>query len=88
MSSFWAIVLDTWRQSRQQAVFIIMLIVLAVVAIGTIVVPSPYEQPDGSTRIGFVWADEPSGALEGAWIDSYAQTLILEDTDDLSNRSR
>ena len=78
MTALWAIVLDTWKQSRQQAVFVVMLVILAVTAVATIVVPSSFEQPDGTDRIGFIWDDEPAPVLEQAWTGIYAQTLMLQ----------
>lgn len=77
MTAFLAIVLDTWRQSRQQVVFLVMLAMLALVAVATIVVPQPFEQPDGSERIGFVFADEASPFLERTWETLYAQSLMV-----------
>ncbi|MBL4844624.1 MAG: VCBS repeat-containing protein [Planctomycetes bacterium] len=41
MSAFLAIVADTWRQSRQQMVFILMLCVMSVIVIGAIAWPDP-----------------------------------------------
>jgi len=79
MNAWLAIVGDTWRQSRQQVVFFIMLGLLALIAIVSIVVVKPFPQTDGSVRVGFVTQDEPSRALEGMWLDAYAMSLVGED---------
>ena len=76
MNALWAIVIDTWRQSRQQAVFLIMLGILALIAILATALPKPIED-GGETRIGFVWSDQPTYELEEAWTAIYAQTLVL-----------
>ncbi len=78
MIAFWAIVLDTWRQSRQQVVFIIMLIVLAVIAIAGVVLPKQIVDEAGEERVAFIWSDEPADLLEEQWTAVYAQTLLLE----------
>lgn len=79
MTAFWAIVLDTWRQSRQQVVFIIMLVVLAVVAIAAVVLPKSVVDEAGEERMAFVWSDEPAEMLEEQWTAVYAQTLLLDE---------
>jgi len=58
MNAFWAIVLDTWRQSRQQVVFIIMLIVLALAAIGTIALTTSYEDEEGELEVDVAAPDD------------------------------
>lgn len=78
MNALRAIVIDTWKQSRQQAVFLVMLALLAVMGLGAVIVPQPFDQPDGSTRVGFVWSDEPSPLLEEMWAGIYVQTLLID----------
>ena len=78
MNALRAIVIDTWRQSRQQTVFIVMLVILAIITIGAVVAPHPQNYEDGSEGVGFVWGDAPSEELEVAWVGIYAQALLLE----------
>jgi ABC-type transport system involved in multi-copper enzyme maturation permease subunit len=78
MNALRAIVIDTWRQSRQQTVYIVMLVLLAIVSIAAVVLPHPYEHEDGSDGIGFITGDGPSEELEAAWVAIYAQSLVLE----------
>jgi ABC-type transport system involved in multi-copper enzyme maturation permease subunit len=76
VNALWAIVIDTWRQSRNQIVFLIMLVLLAVIGIASFVVPKSFDQPDGTRRIGVVFTDEPSPLLEGAWDAVYVQSKL------------
>ncbi len=78
MNALRAIVIDTWRQSRQQTVFIVMLVILAVVTLGAVVLPHPQTHEDGTDGVGFVWSDAPSEELEALWVTLYAQALLLE----------
>ena len=78
MNALIAIVHDTWRQSRQQAVFIVMLVLLALLGVFAVVAPHPYEGDDGETRIGYLWGDGPSQELEDTWTVVYAQSVMLE----------
>jgi ABC-type transport system involved in multi-copper enzyme maturation permease subunit len=73
--------MDTWRQSRQQVVFIIMLIVLAVIAITAVIVPKKIVDENGEDRLAMTWSDEPAEFLEEQWTAVYAQTLLLDDSE-------
>lgn len=81
MTAIRAIVMDTWRQSRQQIVFVIMLVVLAVVAIATIALPKRIVDASGEERVAMTWSDEPAEFLEEQWTMVYAQTLLVEAED-------
>ncbi|PCJ52413.1 MAG: hypothetical protein COA79_23985 [Planctomycetota bacterium] len=90
MNSFLAIILDTWKQSQKQVVFIIMLVILFIISIAVIVIPQKTTLADGKTRIGFIWEDEPSDYLENSWMGIYMNhfKLLSEETHtdiDLSN---
>ena len=79
MNAFLAIVADTWRQSRQQVVFIILIVLLfltAVISVGGVKV---HESEDGEKQFGILFFDDPVDDLEDAWIQSYATTLRIED---------
>jgi ABC-type transport system involved in multi-copper enzyme maturation permease subunit len=78
MNALRAIVIDTWRQSRQQTVFIVMLVLLAGISLLTVALPHPYAQEDGTERVGFIGSDGPSAELEAAWVGIYAQAMMLE----------
>ena len=77
MTAFWAIVLDTWRQSRQQVVFIIMLVILLITAVLGVALVKPMEA-EGEDHVAFAWAEEPAVILEEGWVGVYAQTLLLK----------
>lgn len=81
MNALRAIVIDTWKQSQKQVVFLIMLALLGVMGLTAVILPQPFEQPDGTTRVGFVWGDGPSPILEEMWTGVYVQTLLLENGD-------
>lgn len=81
MTAFWAIVLDTWRQSRQQVVFIIMLAVLLLISAIAVLIPKTIVDSDGEDRMAFAWSDEPASLLEDQWTATYAQTLLLDDSE-------
>lgn len=77
MTAFWAIVMDTWRQSRQQVVFFLMAGFLLIVAIaGTFSIKSI--EADGEPRVALAWMDEPFVPLEELWTYTYAGTLLRD----------
>jgi len=78
MTAFWAIVRDTWQQSRQQVVFFLMAGFLLIVAVaGTFLVKSI--EVDGEPRVAIAWMDEPFVPLEEIWTMTYAGTLLRDD---------
>jgi len=70
-----AIVGDTWRQSRQQVVFILMAVLLLLIAAGAIIMPKPMTDADGKQAFGMIWADTPTAFFSQAWVGAYQQTL-------------
>ena len=82
MSALWAIIVDTWRQSRQQVVFIIMLVVLALLAVvpAVIAAPEQREGDDGQSVevIGVLGMEGSAEALAANWGVLYGQSVVLE----------
>ncbi len=79
MSAFWALVVDTWRQSKQQSVFILLLILFALVVGVFVVLPKPMTADDGTPAFGFLWSEKPTKVLANSWADQYEMTLQLRD---------
>ena len=79
MNSFWAIVLDTWRQSRQQSVFTIMIVLLFITAAVFVVVPQVRPGDDGEPQIGLMFKEGPAEFIAEFWTETYAQTLTMRD---------
>jgi hypothetical protein len=82
MSALWAIVVDTWRQSRQQVVFMIMTGLLWLVALATIAGAQPVDvqDEDGQVRehVTLFGAEGSHVFLEEGWAAIYASTLMLQ----------
>ncbi len=81
MQPFLAIVLDTWRQSKQQWVFIILLVMLGAVTATFCAGNRVYEYPDNaeakySKTLIWRWQDEPGQfTLEDGWNAIYADMI-------------
>jgi ABC-type transport system involved in multi-copper enzyme maturation permease subunit len=79
MRALWPLIADTWRQSRQQAVFLIMIGLLSLTVIGAVVLAQPVEstQEDGSVveRVGLLGLDGSELALSAEWSRLYAQAI-------------
>ncbi|MFV8749059.1 ABC transporter permease subunit [Nannocystaceae bacterium ST9] len=82
MTAMWAIIVDTWRQSRQQVVFIIMVGLLWLIALAAVVVAQPVEvrDEDGhvSEHVGLIGTEDSHLFLEEAWIGLYSSTLMFQ----------
>ncbi|MEO8314353.1 MAG: ABC transporter permease [Pseudomonadota bacterium] len=74
-----AVIGDTWRQSRQQAVFIVMLVVMLVVLVGGIALPRPIVHPDGGKEFGTILSERPVTFFADRWTQDYAKTLLKGD---------
>jgi ABC-type transport system involved in multi-copper enzyme maturation permease subunit len=74
-----AVIGDTWRQSRQQVVFIVMLAVMLVLLIGGVVLPRPIENPAGVKDFGTILSERPATFLADRWTETYANTLMKGD---------
>jgi ABC-type transport system involved in multi-copper enzyme maturation permease subunit len=70
-----AVIEDTWRQSRQQAVFLVMLAVMLVVLIGGIALPRPIVHADGVNEFGTILSERPMPFFAQRWTEAYASTL-------------
>ena len=85
MGALWAIIADTWRQSRQQVVFLIMLGLLAVtvsVAVG-LVHTVEVTEADGTVveKVGLHGIPESTELLSEGWAGLYAATIVADHLD-------
>ena len=73
MTPLLAIVGDTWRQSRQQVVFIIMLVLMLLVAAAGIVLPKSFPASENETERGFgtIFSDEPTSSFYEMWNQTF-----------------
>lgn len=74
-----AVIADTWRQSRQQVVFIVMLAVMLLALVAGIALPRAIETADGQKRFGTILSDQPADFLAQQWTNEYARTLLPGD---------
>jgi ABC-type transport system involved in multi-copper enzyme maturation permease subunit len=74
-----AVIGDTWRQSRQQVVFIVMLAVMLVLLIGGIALPRPIVNAAGVNEFGTVLSERPVNFFADRWTETYANTLMKGD---------
>lgn len=82
MGPLLAIIADTWRQSRQQVVFLIMLGVLAIGVLLSVALAHTIEatEPDGTVveKVALHGVDDTGDLLSTAWTGLYSATLIGE----------
>ncbi len=74
-----AVIGDTWRQSRQQVVFIVMLAVMLVVLIAGIALPRTVVTADGEKHLGTMLSDGTVDFFAREWTNEYANTLLKGD---------
>lgn len=79
MNEFLAIVGDTWRQSRQQVVFIIMCIIFALLVAAAAILPKVMIDEHGDDAISLIGMDKPAEFLPELWILEYAKSLTLSE---------
>jgi ABC-type transport system involved in multi-copper enzyme maturation permease subunit len=79
MTAFWAIVLDTARQSRQQVVFVLLAVFLLITCAIGVIVPGHMTDDNGENRVSMISSDEPAELFEGLWRESYLRTLVREE---------
>jgi ABC-type transport system involved in multi-copper enzyme maturation permease subunit len=72
----WAIWTDTWRQSRHQKVYILLVCVLLVVALGAVFLVKVRPSQTGEAVLTMRWEDRPTGGLETAWNKQYRQAVM------------
>jgi ABC-type transport system involved in multi-copper enzyme maturation permease subunit len=86
MGPLFAIVADTWRQSRQQVVFLIMLAVLAVTVLVSVALAHTIEvsEADGTVveKVGLHGVDDTGDLLSTAWTGLYSATIVREATNE------
>jgi ABC-type transport system involved in multi-copper enzyme maturation permease subunit len=70
-----AVIADTWRQSKQQVVFIVMLALMGLILVAGIALPRPIETADGGWRFGTILSDQPVGYFAQQWTNEYARVL-------------
>lgn len=74
-----AVIGDTWKQSKQQVVFIVMLVVMLLALVVGIALPRPIETANGEKQFGTILSDRPVGFLAQQWTNEYAKTLLKGD---------
>ncbi|EDM81849.1 hypothetical protein PPSIR1_05263 [Plesiocystis pacifica SIR-1] len=81
-----AIVADTWRQSRHQVVFMLLLVILLVLSIVPTVIANPVTLPDENgeqvEHVRLLNFEESEVLLEGMWAMTYAQSIMLNRDED------
>jgi ABC-type transport system involved in multi-copper enzyme maturation permease subunit len=86
MGALWAIVADTWRQSRQQVVFLIMLGLLALTVVVTVSLAHTVEvrEDDGSVveKVALHGFSESTDMLTMGWSTLYMSTIAAEFLDE------
>ncbi len=87
MSALWAMIADTWRQSRQQVVFLVMVALLLVFSILAIVLAQPVRvvDEDGVERehVSILGTEHGYEFLEGQWAMTYASSTALGSDSDV-----
>lgn len=71
-----AVLEDTWQQSKQQAVFIVMLAVMLAALVAGIALPRPIVAADGQKQFGTVLSGEPDRFFARQWVTEYARALM------------
>ena len=78
MSAFLAIVEDTWRQSKQQIVFLLLLGVMGLMALGAVALPTVSARPQGGAVLALWFQDDPANGFEVGWDERYRQAVAEE----------
>lgn len=78
MSEFLAIVSDTWKQSKQQVVFILLMVILLGLSIIAIAVPKVHVDDAGEKQFGIIFMDAPISGLKDMWLEMYAMSMTLQ----------
>ena len=77
MNFILAIVGDTWQQSKQQVVFIIMLCLMILVALAFAILPTSFEGEDGDRGFGLLWSDESTEFFDFMWSSAYFESQSM-----------
>ena len=76
MTAFWAIVHDTWRQSKHQWVMLLLIGAVVLIVPASIIFPQVRTAPDGSEFLGTVFQkDTAQTGMEAGWEGLYADAL-------------
>lgn len=78
MKPFLAIVEDTWRQSKQQVVFLILLVLMLLMAAAFIALPKVFTTDEGTEILGLAWQERPQAGLEQTWDAAYRQAVARD----------
>jgi len=87
MNPVWAIIHDTWRQSRQQVVFIIMVVLLVGEAILAVALTGSTTDEQGVEHVELAMSDGPAVSLEASWIEANAQLRLQRGEEDFDPRN-
>jgi hypothetical protein len=68
-------VADTWRQSRQQIVYLLLALALLVVSLGSVLLVKVYPMTEGPPILALRWLDRPAFGLEQGWDLTYRGVL-------------
>jgi len=74
-SVIWAIWLDTWRQSRQQIVYLLLAFALLAVALGSVLLVNVRLNPQGQPMLTLRMQDRPTAGLETIWDQQYRHAV-------------
>jgi ABC-type transport system involved in multi-copper enzyme maturation permease subunit len=80
VNAFLAIVGDTWRQSKQQIVFFLMIGVMVLVSVVFAIAPKKVTTKDGAEVLGLFFQDPGEGTTDLAdrWDEAYRAALATE----------
>lgn len=87
MNPMWAIIHDTWRQSRQQVVFIIMVVLLVGESILAVALVGSTTDEEGVEHVELAMSDGPAESLEQAWVEANAQLRLQRGEEDFDPRN-
>jgi ABC-type transport system involved in multi-copper enzyme maturation permease subunit/Skp family chaperone for outer membrane proteins len=74
----WAIWKDTWRQSRQQIVYLLLAFVLLAISIGSVFLVTVRPNLQGQPMLTFRMAEQSVSGLEVIWNQQYRQAMAGE----------
>jgi len=74
-----AIIGDTWQQSKQQGVFIFMLAIMILLLAISVALPKTFHLESGEKRFGLIIIDRPIDYFAKQWVEVYADSLELSE---------
>jgi ABC-type transport system involved in multi-copper enzyme maturation permease subunit len=74
-SAVWATLVDTWRQSRQQGVYLLLASVLLLVSVGAVFLVKAYPASGGARVLWLRGQEHPTAGFEQQWDQTYRQAL-------------